>query len=97
MRLLGREFKGFAQWLIIFVMVLLVSSGLCGVQFAVVSGIPGSLAPFDGLIVVTGYLELAAMIISAAGTVVVLIAWVLYAVVSKLKELPRGGPRGGPE
>jgi hypothetical protein len=71
MKLFGREFDGYAKWLVILVAVLLVASGLCGIQLALFNSLEGSLS---GLFIITGLLELAAIVISIVGIVVVLIA-----------------------
>jgi hypothetical protein len=65
-----------AKWLVICIAVLLVSSGLCGLQLLANSGPVnnGSLIP---VLLFTGILEIVVMGISAFGTVLMLIIWLL--------------------
>lgn len=69
------KFEGFAKALSICVTVLLVSSGLCGVQWFFAMGNNGLGSALSGVIVFFGVIELIAIALSAAGTVVILILW----------------------
>jgi hypothetical protein len=72
-KLFGRDLSGFAKTLVVLVAVLLVSSGLCGLQLLFGNEIYRSAS---GLLILTGVLELAAFVLSAAGIVLMLILWV---------------------
>lgn len=70
MRLFGREVSGFAKALVILAAVFLVASGMCGMQMVFANG------GFRGdFLLPMGILELIAMLVSAAGIVLVLIVW----------------------
>jgi hypothetical protein len=71
MKLFRYELEGFAKTLVILVAVLLVSSGLCGLQWDVSMG--GSRS--DAVFLPLGIVELIAILLSAVGIVLVLIAW----------------------
>jgi hypothetical protein len=72
MKIFGRELVGFAKALVVLIAVLLVAAGMCGLQLAIGNGSSGnSDAVFEPL----GILELIAMLVSAVGIVVVLLAW----------------------
>ena len=70
MNLFGLEVSGFAKALVILAAIFLVASGMCGMQWMIASrGLAGDyLLPL-------GILELIAMLLSAAGIVLVLIVW----------------------
>jgi hypothetical protein len=77
MKLFGREIEGRAQILVILVAVLLLASGLCGAQFAILNYRTSGL---DGLVVIfgiTGIVELGLMLLSLVGIVVLLITWAI--------------------
>jgi hypothetical protein len=71
MKLFGYELEGFAKALVILVAVFLVASGLCGLQWAASRG--GS--RLDAVFLPLGIVELIAILLSAVGIVLVLIAW----------------------
>jgi len=75
MNLFGRDYQGFAKWLVLFVMVLLIAGGLCGMQFALVSAAGEKANVFEGFFMLTGIVELGAILISLLGIVVVAVAW----------------------
>jgi hypothetical protein len=70
-KLFGRELEGRAKTLVILVAVLLVSAGLCGLQWNTAGGVGDSLL----ILIPLGFAELAAMFISACWIVILLIAW----------------------
>jgi hypothetical protein len=89
MNLFGREVSGFAKALVILVAVFLVASGMCGLTLILaktaMNGSSGNvLLPF-------GVIELIAMLLSAAGIVLVLIAWGITAAVGNVSNAPKGG------
>ncbi|MGA2559953.1 MAG: hypothetical protein ABSF17_09765 [Terracidiphilus sp.] len=83
MKIFGHELVGFPKVLAVLVVVLLVASGLCGLQFVASSGGNGSL---EGILIPLGILELIAMALSAAGIVVVLVMWGLHALFDRFAE-----------
>ena len=72
MKLIGRDLSGFAKTLVVLVAVLLVSAGLCGLQMTFANTIYNDRS---GLLMFAGLLELAAMILSAVGIVLLMILW----------------------
>ncbi|WP_263349966.1 hypothetical protein [Acidicapsa acidisoli] len=86
MKLFGYEIKGFPQALAVLAAVLLVSSGLCGVQWVVVSASNGLMGAVGGLIALLGAIELAMMLFSAIGIIAVLLAWPIYVYGKKLSD-----------
>ena len=85
MKLFGREVEGFPKALVVLAAVLLVSSGLCGLQWAISMG---SQRDASGLIPL-GILELVAIFVSAAGIVVVLLLWAVSAVYARFGKTPK--------
>ena len=77
MKILGRTVEGHARALAILVSILLVSSGLCGVQLSFANKIYNSQGVFGFFFMITGLLELIAIGLSAIGIVIVLIAWLI--------------------
>jgi len=75
MKLFGREIQGFAQWIVFLLCVLLIASGLCGVQWAIATSMHGGMGPPGAIIVIFGIIELIAMLISSIGIVALLIMW----------------------
>jgi len=90
MKLFGHEVQGYAKTLVILVAVLLVSSGLCGLQFVISSNVSAVSRP-DGLLISLGIMELIAMFVSAGGVVVVLILWGTQALYARFVESPKVG------
>jgi len=84
-KLFGREVEGFPKALVVLAAVLLVSSGLCGLQWAISMG---SQRDASGLIPL-GILELVAIFVSAAGIVVVLLLWAVSAVYARFGKTPK--------
>jgi uncharacterized membrane protein len=78
--------EGPAKWLVIAVVALLVSSGLCGVQFAMATQANQNSAMFVGLFMVTGIAEVIVMALSACGVVVSVIIWIATALYSHFSE-----------
>jgi hypothetical protein len=79
MELFGDELHGFAKALLELVGVLLVASGLCSVERAVsMSGLR-----LDTNFLPLGIVELIAILLSAAGIVLVLIAWGIRALFNR--------------
>jgi hypothetical protein len=89
MNLFGREVSGFAKVMVILVAVFLVASGLCGMQLILANT---SMKGGSGdLFLPLGVVELIAMLLSAAGIVLVLIAWGISAAVGNVSNAPEGG------
>jgi hypothetical protein len=94
MRMPWSKFEGPARLLMLFVTILLVASGLCGLQWVIVTGMAGSGA--GGYIFVVliglGYAELFAIAVSLAGAVGVLV-WLgvraLYRLATGRESLPK--------
>ena len=72
MKLIGRDLSGFAKTLVVLVTLLLVSAGLCGLQMQFANAVYNDRY---GLLIIAGLVELAAMILSAVGIVLMLILW----------------------
>lgn len=87
MRLFGREIYGFQQILVLLVTILVVASGLCGLQWAVLAATKG-FGALSGLFMVTGAIELAVMILSIVGIAVVLIAWPISVLTTRFYKHP---------
>jgi len=86
MKLFGRKLVGFAKALVVLVAIFLISSGLCGLQMLIANRVNGS----DGtMIIMVGIAELAAMLLSAAGIVLLLIAWGLRALFVRSPRPPK--------
>ena len=86
MNLFGRELSGFAKALVILVAIFLVASGMCGMQMIIADrGFAGDyLLPL-------GIVELIAMLLSAAGIVFVLIAWVVQSLYDNCSNRQESG------
>jgi len=78
MRLFGHDLVGAAKVLVIFVVVFLVASGVCGLEIAIASQMSGNsqsaLIPF-------GILDLIVMVVSGLGIVVTLLFLMIRAIV----------------
>jgi hypothetical protein len=74
MKIFGREMQGHAKTLVILLAVLLVSSGLCGLQIVISNRGSGG-DRLTGIFIPLGLVELLAMLVSAAGIVFVSILW----------------------
>ena len=72
MKLIGRDLSGFAKTLVVLVTLLLVSAGLCGLQMQFANAVYNDRY---GLLIIAGLVELAAMILSAVGIVLLMILW----------------------
>jgi hypothetical protein len=71
--------KGPAKLLVILATIFLISSGLCGLQFALAN--PGRVGDsVAGALMPLGSLELIAILLSAAGIVIVLVFWAVRTV-----------------
>jgi len=85
-KLIGRDLSGFAKTLVVLVTLLLVSAGLCGLQMQFANAVYNDRY---GLLIIAGLVELAAMILSAVGIVLMLILWgarTLYRLGKKLTD-----------
>jgi hypothetical protein len=85
MKLFRHNFEGFAGALVFCATALLIASGLCGVQYAILSGIQGE-SIVTGLFMITGVLELIVMGLSAAAIVCILIVWPITKIASSIYE-----------
>jgi hypothetical protein len=86
MKMPWRNLEGPAKWLVIAAVFLLVSSGLCGLQFAIVRVANQHGTNLAGLFIFSGVVEVIAMAISACGVVVCLILWIATALYSYFSE-----------
>lgn len=93
MRLFGREVEGPAKALVILVVVLLVSAGMCGLQITIADKIYNSSGAFGPFMILLGILELIAMLVSLIGIVVVLV----NLLVTRLFDPELSDSRGGTE
>jgi hypothetical protein len=80
MKLFGFEVTSFAKALVILATVFLVASGLCGLQWIFATNVQGT----GAILIPLGFLELAAMAVSAVGIVVVLLLWIGSAVYRRI-------------
>lgn len=85
MRLFGREVEGLPRLIVIFVAILLASSGLCGLQLAFQDHVPQAVG---GLYIAAGVVELGAMLISAGGIVVFSAIWVIRSIYEQFAGPP---------
>jgi uncharacterized membrane protein SpoIIM required for sporulation len=69
------EFEGFAKALVICVVVMLVSSGLCGVQWFLATQLGNYGGALSGVLIPLGIIELVAIVVSGSAAVVILLAW----------------------
>jgi hypothetical protein len=83
MHFFGRNLEGFPKWLVIFVTILLIASGLCGIQLAVLSLDRGNTSALEGVFALTGVVELLAMAVAAGGIALVLIIWIIFGILRK--------------
>ena len=88
MKLFGRELEGYARTLVILVAVLLVSSGLCGLQWAMQDKFANGLG---WVLIPLGVVELIAMVLSAGGIVVVLLLWIGAVFYARFGRAPKDG------
>jgi hypothetical protein len=94
MKLFGREIKGFAKVLVVLTAVLLVSSGLCGITVSLEGNggwynLPNS--AWGNFLGFAGFTEMAAMIISGPGIVLVAIAWLVSVGYDRIAHPPKDG------
>jgi hypothetical protein len=71
------KLEGPAKWLVVFITILLVSSGLCGLQMLIANGGQGNVGGLIPVFIVLGFFEIGAMAISAFGAVLMLIVWLI--------------------
>jgi hypothetical protein len=85
MKLFGRELVGYAKTLVVLIAIFLVSSGLCALQWNVSmgGGSMGAGGNAGAVLIPLGIVELLAMLVSAVGIVLVLLAWGARALFSK--------------
>lgn len=62
-----------------------IALGLCGLNFAAVSGLRGR-GGLGTLLITTAWLELAAMILSAVGLLLCLVGWGVRSVIANLRH-----------
>ena len=84
MRLYGRDFQGFAKLLVSSATVLLIASGLCGLQFAFLNASHSNGGVLQGVLILTGLVELAVMVACAGCILFVAIAWPISALIDRL-------------
>ena len=84
MKFFGRELEGYPRTLAVLAAVLLIASGLCGVQWLSI----GSQQSPD-ILISLGILELIAMLLSVAGIVIVLVLWTASALYARFIEPPK--------
>jgi hypothetical protein len=76
--------QGPAKVLAISVAVLLVAAGLCGVQVTILSGLRGNSPSLESVFMLTGFVELGAMLIAGIVAVVSILAWIGTAIYNGL-------------
>jgi hypothetical protein len=80
MRLFGREIDEILKFIVIFVAILLASSGLCGLQLLLYDHVPPGIS---GLFIPAGFVELGLMVLSAGAIVVFLVIWAMRSIHEK--------------
>jgi hypothetical protein len=85
MRIFGREIEGIPKLIVVFAAILLVSSGLCGLQFVYENSVPSGIG---GLFIVAGIVELGLMVVSAGGIVVFSAIWVVQSIYEQFAGPP---------
>lgn len=93
-KLFGRELEGYAKVLVVLAAVLLVSSGLCGITVALEGkggwyNLPNS--AWGNFLAFAGLAEMAAMVISGPGIVVVAVALLASRVYERFAKPPKDG------
>jgi hypothetical protein len=81
--------------LVILVAVLLVSSGLCGLQVAILDSRRNGVDNLAATFALTGILELGVMLLSLAGIVLMLILWAVSHFYVRVDTPPRLGTQPG--
>ena len=89
MKLFGHDVTGLPKALVFLAAVLLVSSGLCGLQLLLSNNATGGWPFFIPL----GLIELAAMAISAVGILVVLLIWIGSAIYRSIANPEESDPK----
>jgi hypothetical protein len=89
MKLFGHEVTGLPKALVFLAAVFLVASGLCGLQLLASNHASGDWPLFIPL----GLIELAAMVISAVGIVVVLLIWIGSAIFASIANRGDADPK----
>jgi hypothetical protein len=89
MHLFGREIEGYKQWFVLLVTVLLVASGLCGLQWAIIAGSGGRGGVLVPVFMLTGVAELTLMALSAVGILLVLIIWPISILYNRHAQPPK--------
>ena len=84
MKFFGRELEGYPRTLVVLAAVLLVASGLCGVQWLSI----GSQRSPD-ILISLGLLELIAILLSVAGILIVLVLWAASASYARFVKPPK--------
>jgi len=88
MRFFGRDVEGYPKIVLVLVAILLVASGLCGLQMNVSGGVQ---SPFLSVVFIAlGTIELGAMLVSAVGLVVVLLAWAATSLYGRFSSPSKG-------
>lgn len=85
MKLFGRELEGYPRTLVVLAVVLLVASGLCGFQWKISMGSQQG----SSILIPLGFLELIAMLLSAAGIFIVLVLWAASALYARFAKPPK--------
>jgi hypothetical protein len=80
-KIFGREVKGHAKRLVIFVAILLVTSGLCGITM-VLQGDHGWMGseprnPWEYFLVYLGFIEYFVSLICIGGIILTCVAWII--------------------
>jgi len=88
MKLFGRDLHGFAKAIVILAAVFLVASGMCGLQMILANKITNG---GGDILIPLGIAELAAMVLSAAGIVLMILAWIARAIYRRFSGAPDGG------
>lgn len=89
MKLFGRDLHGFAKAIVILAAVFLVASGMCGLQMILANS--SSMSGTGDILIPLGIAELAAMVLSAAGIVLMILAWIARAIYRQFSGAPDGG------
>ena len=80
------KLQGPARWLVIFIAILLVASGLCGLQLLVANHGQGNAGALIPVFIILGCVELGAIVVSAAGAIVALVVWIFFRIAGSSRD-----------
>jgi hypothetical protein len=81
-----QNLQGPAKWLVLFATILLVASGLCGLQLLMVNS--NMYAPnwIGNVFLILGFVEIIAIVISTIGGLVALLFWIFHRIAASAQD-----------